>query len=37
MNNKLHLSYLIEGSKEDLNTIPKKLFGEEWLDSLKFE
>lgn len=36
-NNKLSLTYLISGNKNDLNSIPQKLFRESWFDSFKVE
>ena len=36
-NNKLAISYLIEGSKNEINDIPKKLLNKDWLDSCKVE
>jgi putative Mg2+ transporter-C (MgtC) family protein len=34
---KLTLKYLVEGTKEDINDIPKKLFQKEWFESCKIE
>jgi len=34
-NKKLILTYIIEGTKEHINEIPKKLFQKEWFDSCK--
>ncbi len=34
---KLNLKYLVEGTKEDINEIPKKLFQKDWFESCKIE
>ena len=36
-NNKIAISYLIEGTSEDIYKISKKLYEMEWFDSCKFE
>jgi len=36
-NNKLSLTYLIAGKKEDINSIPQKLFDKPWFESFKVE
>jgi len=36
-NNRLTYEYLIEGTKEHLNKIPRRLFEEEWFESCKIE
>ena len=36
-NNKLSLTYLIAGKKEDINSIPQKLFDKSWFESFKVE
>ncbi len=36
-NNKLTMAYLIEGTKEEINRIPKKLFEKDWFDSCRVE
>jgi len=35
--NKLSLTYLIAGKKEDINSIPQKLFDKPWFESFKVE
>jgi len=35
--NKLHVTYLIEGMKEDIEEVPRKLLGREWFDHCKIE
>jgi putative Mg2+ transporter-C (MgtC) family protein len=34
---KLHVTYLIEGMKEDIEVIPRKLLGKDWFDHCKIE
>ena len=36
-NNKLSLTYLISGKKDDINSIPQKLFDKPWFESFKVE
>lgn len=36
-NKKLSFTYLIEGTKEQINRIPKKLFEKDWFESCKIE
>ena len=36
-NNKLSLTYLIAGKKEDINSIPQKIFDKSWFESFKVE
>ena len=36
-NSKLSLTYLIEGSRDNINSIPQKLFDKPWFESFKFE
>lgn len=36
-NNKLSFTYLIEGTKEQINKIPKNLFEKDWFESCKIE
>ncbi len=36
-NNKLHLTYLVEGLKEEINKIPNRLFQKDWFDSFRIE
>jgi putative Mg2+ transporter-C (MgtC) family protein len=36
-NNKINFSYLIEGTKDEINDIPKKLYKKEWFESFKVE
>ncbi len=36
-NSKLTIEYLIEGSKQHINKIPKRLYNEEWFDWCKIE
>ena len=35
--NKLTVTYLIEGNKENINKIPKKLYEHDWIESIKIE
>ena len=35
--NKMSLTYLISGKKEDINAIPQKLFDKPWFESFKVE
>lgn len=35
--NKLHLAYQVEGTREDINKIPNMLFQKDWFDSAKIE
>ena len=36
-NNRIAITYLIEGTSEDIYKISKKLYEMEWFDSCKFE
>jgi len=36
-NNKIIMTYMIEGSKEEINKIPNRLYEKEWFDSCKVE
>lgn len=36
-NNRLSFTYLVEGTKEQINKIPQKLFEKDWLESSKVE
>ncbi|MFH1126555.1 MAG: MgtC/SapB family protein [archaeon] len=36
-NNKMAVSYLVEGTRDDINAMPLKLFRKEWFDSCKIE
>jgi len=36
-NNKMTLLYLVEGNKEQINRVPKKLYENEWFESCKIE
>lgn len=36
-NNKLIITYLIEGDIENINKVPQKLYGKDWFNSCKIE